>query len=171
MEKQRRYAQKDGKQRGRATFVDGSTVRRLEAQPDLRRRQRIEEEKNTRAERNQRNRRRRNQQRALALNRGYILFLGGAVAIMLGIMAYAINLQADIGIRIKNVAELENQIQELKSDNDTREKKLDSSIDLETIKNTAIQEYGMTYPQKGQIVPYDVKNNDHMNQYEEIPTK
>ena len=43
------------------------------------------------------------------------------------------------------------------------------SVDLDSIRNTAMTEYGMSYAKESQIVYYTVNDDDYMNQYSEIP--
>ena len=90
---------------------------------------------------------------------------------MVGVCGVYLKLQSDITSRMKTVAALENQVTDLKTDNDATLKRINTSIDLETVKNTAINELGMVYPSKEQIVYFQIDTADYMNQYEDIPEK
>ena len=61
------------------------------------------------------------------------------------------------------------QIADLKADNDEAYKRINTSVDLDSIRNTAMTEYGMSYAKESQIVYYTVNDDDYMNQYSEIP--
>ena len=46
---------------------------------------------------------------------------------------------------------------------------LQIEVDLDSIRNTAMTKYGMSYAKESQIVYYTVNDDDYMNQYSEIP--
>lgn len=160
-------------------YIDGNTVRKMEAAPQRRsdqihrelerkqKRDKVREERQKEA----RIAARRNQQRALQMSPGYVVFLAVAMIAMVSVCAVYLKLQSDIANRMKSVASLESQVTTLKTDNDATLKRINTSIDLESIKNTAISELGMVYPSKDQIVYFQVDTTDYMNQYEDIPEK
>lgn len=149
-------------------YVDGNTVRRLEGEPEERRRKQLEKE---RKERQKKNRRvaRRNQEKALRMSMGYVVFCTMAVLISCVVCVTYIQLQSDITSRMKHISTLESQITDLKADNDAAIKRIDLSTDLEDVKYKAIHELGMKYAGPGQIVYYTVEDSDYMNQYSDIP--
>lgn len=153
-------------------FVDGNTVRRMEAAPDYRRqyRERIEREKEEELRRKKRIARR-NQERALRMSRSYVVFLTMAVAVF-GVFAGSyIKVQSDVTARMKNIAALESQIADLKAENDEAFKRISNSVDLGSVRDRAMEELGMTYAKESQIIYYSVGDDDYMNQYGEIPGK
>ena len=105
---------------------------------------------------------RRNQQKALQMSPGYVAFLAAAMAAMVGVCGVYLKLQSDIANRMKTVAALENQVTDLKTDNDATLKRINTSIDLESVKNTAINELGMVYPGREQIVYFQIDTADYM---------
>ena len=60
---------------------------------------------------------------------------------------------------------------DLKAENDEAYKRLSTSVDLESVKKTALEELGMSYVKESQIVYYSVGDDDYMNQYGDIPAK
>ena len=126
--------------------VDGNTVRRMEAMPDYHKERRDRQER----EREEELRKRR---RAAARNQE---------------KAY-IKLQSDVTARMKKIASLESQVTDLKADNDEAYKRINTAVDLDAIKEKAINELGMFYATQDQIVYYSVDKTDYMNQYNEIP--
>ena len=90
-------------------YVDGNTVRRLEGEPEERRRKQLEKE---RKERQKKNRRvaRRNQEKALRMSMGYVSFCTMAVLISCVVCVTYIQLQSDINSRMKHISTLESQI-------------------------------------------------------------
>ena len=152
--------------------VDGNTVRRVEAEPDYRRQQRERQEKEERE--NLRRRRRaaaRNREKELRMSKSYVVFLTMAVTVFGVFCGSYIKLQSDVTARMKAIAKLESQITDLKADNDEAYKRINTTVDLDGIRNTAINELGMFYATEDQIVYYSVDRSDYMNQYTEIPQK
>lgn len=155
-----------GRDMGRSrAYVEGNTVRKLEAAP--KRAPQQQEERQRRVDR----RTRANRQRAMQMSPGYIAFLTLAVFMTVGVCALYIQLQSEVSSRMKNVASLESQILNIRTDNDAALNRIETSVNLEEIKNTAINEMGMVYPGQDQIVYFTVDMNDYMNQYQDIPEK
>lgn len=160
------------KRRKNDYYVDGNTVRRAEAAPDYRQRrqERINEEEEAK-ERRRRRMVRREQERTLRVGRSYLTFLT-MVMIVFGVFAGTyIKIQSDVTSRMDTVSNLESQIADLKAENDEAYKRLSTSVDLESVKKTALEELGMSYVKESQIVYYSVGDDDYMNQYGDIPTK
>ena len=152
--------------------VDGNTVRHMEAQPDYRRQQIERQEKEEREE--QRRRRRaaaRNREKELRMSKSYVVFLTMAVSVFGLFCGMYIKLQSDVTARMKTIAKLESQISDLKADNDEAYKRINTAVDLDSIRDTAINDLGMFYATEDQIIYYSVDKNDYMNQYTEIPEK
>ena len=153
----------------RQAYGEGNTVRKLNAVP-----RRLPEEQERREQEKRRNtdrRTRMNRERALRMNPAYLLFLTLAVVATVGICSMYIKLQADLSSRKSHVASLESQILELRTDNDAALNRIETSVDLTEVKDTAMNSLGMVYPSQDQIVYYEVDNNDYMNQYQDIPEK
>lgn len=160
------------KRRKNDYYVDGNTVRRAEAAPDYRQRrqERINEEEEAK-ERRRRRMVRREQERTLRVGRSYLTFLT-MVMIVFGVFAGTyIKIQSDVTSRMDTVSNLESQIADLKAENDEAYKRLSTSVDLESMKKTALEELGMSYVKESQIVYYSVGDDDYMNQYGDIPAK
>lgn len=151
------------------TYIDGNTVRRLEAAPDYRREQEKRRQKEIR--RHNKHVAHRNQERALRMNMGYVLFLTLAAAVTALVSAVYIQLQSDVAGRMRRISALESQVAELKADNDAALKRISTSVDLDYVKNVAINQLGMVYPKADQIVYYTIEEDDYMNQYSEIPER
>ena len=151
-------------------YVDGNTVRRMEAVPDYRR-ERREREEREREEQLRRSQVRRNQERQLRMSKSYVVFLTMAVTVF-GIFAGTyIKIQSDMTARMNTISSLESQIADLKADNDEAYKRIRMSVDLDSVREKALNELGMSYAKESQIIYYTVENDDFMNQYSEIPQK
>lgn len=160
---------------GRDYYVDGNIVRRMEAAPNYReveriRRERIEREREAELRR-QRRAIRRKQEKALRMSRSYVAFLTMVVVAFGAFAGMYIGIQSDITARMKTISSLESQISDVKADNDEAYKRINTAVDLDAIRNTAINELGMSYAKESQIIYYSVGDDDYMNQYGEIPEK
>ena len=58
-----------------------------------------------------------------------------------------------------------------RADNDAAEKRIETAVDLSTIKDIAMNQLGMSYAGPDQIIHYTVDKEDYMNQFEDIPNK
>lgn len=112
---------------------------------------------------------RRNRQKAQVMNRGYVIFLAAATLVCALFCGTLIYIKSDINENMQKVSALETQVSELKTSNDALEKRLETSFNLDQIKQKASGELGMHYPQADQIVTYSVENSDYMNQYSNVP--
>lgn len=155
----------------RNRYITGSAVRELEPAPVRRERRDPREEEAERKRRARRNAARRNRQRTLYMSKGYVAFLTFCVAIGAFFAVSYVKLQADITHRMKHIASIESQISDLKADNDANYKRIMTSVDLNEIKNTAINELGMAYATEEQVVYYTVESSNFIDQYVDIPVK
>ncbi len=80
------------------------------------------------------------------------------------ILIQYISLQSSVTSAVKEIASLETQLADLKSDNDEKLNEINSNISLDDIKYRAIAELGMTYAQEDQIVTYDGESDDYVRQ-------
>jgi cell division protein FtsL len=142
------------------------TRRNAQAQPNPRTRQEIEEAKRRKRRRNAA---RRNRQRAMEMSRGYVVFLSICVAVTAAMAGMYIHMQSQVTSRMKSVAALQSQVIDLQADNDARYKSLTSSVDLNHVKDVAINELGMQYPKEDQVIYYSIDNSNFMDQYDDIP--
>ena len=150
-------------------YVNGSTVRQMEAQPVRQPRpdrRKIEEKQR---EKRRRSAVKRNRERALHMSKGYVTFLSACVIVVAFAAVSLVQIQSQVTQRMKHIAALESQITDLKADNDARYKEIVTSVDLDYIKDVAINELGMQYATESQIIYYTVENNNFMDQYSDIP--
>lgn len=157
-------------------YIDGNAARELQEQ----RREQVHQQYVQKQEEDRELRRRqrqarvaaqRNKERALQISPGYVLFLTLTMAMMVALFGCYLELQSDLNKRIQNVATLETELLNLRNDNDAQQKKISNSVDLDNIRQKAMNELGMVYPQKEQIEYFQVDNDDYMNQYENIPER
>ena len=150
-------------------YVNGSTVRQMEARPVRQPRpdrRKIEEKQR---EKRRRSAVKRNRERALHMSKGYVTFLSACVIVVAFAAVSLVQIQSQVTQRMKHIAALESQITDLKADNDARYKEIVTSVDLDYIKDVAINELGMTYASEEQIVYFSIENENFMDQYSDIP--
>jgi len=75
-------------------------------------------------------------------------------------------------MELKNsIKTLENQIEELAAQNDSKEYDMNSSVDLNYIVQVATEELGMVRSSAGQIQTYNSQTSEYVQQVSEIPTE
>jgi cell division protein FtsL len=152
-------------------YINGTTVRELEAAPVRRVKEDPREAERRRKERIRKNAARRNRERAMHMNRGYVAFLTLCVMISVFCAFTYVKLQADVTYNMKHIASLKEQVADLKADNDANYKRITTSVDLNQIKEVAMNELGMSYATEEQVVYYTIDNTNFMDQYSDIPEK
>lgn len=148
-------------------YIQGNTVKNAQSAPDIKRRRVHEESRHKKVSADTR----RNRERETSMNLGTVLFLSVAAIIMFAVCVEYLQLKINLTNRVNNIAKLEGELQDISAENDELENKLNTSVDLEHIKQVAMEELGMVYPSKDQIVTYEDSNSDYINQYENIPDK
>lgn len=173
----------------RGMYVEGNTVRRIAEVPDRRRqpgRQQPGRRKQT-----DRNRRsvqaapapaaipkqkrqlseaaQKNRQKATAMNWGFVVFLAVVCTAILFCSVNYLRYKSEITARMRSVANLEEELAQLKEDNDAYYSQVTSNVDLNQIKKTAIGRLGMRYPSDDQTVSYSISGNSYVRQYQDVP--
>lgn len=105
------------------------------------------------------------------MSRSYVAFLTMAVLVFASFAGMYIHIQSDVTARMKTISGLESQIADLKADNDEAYKRINTAVDLDSIREVAMTQLGMSYAKESQIVYYSVGDDDYMNQYSEIPSE
>ena len=77
--------------------------------------------------------------------------------------------QASITTRINHIEDLELKLENLKSENDALQTRIDTYVDLDHVYKVATEELGMVYANKDQILLYDKTESEYVRQYEDIP--
>ena len=108
-------------------------------------------------------------ERTLSMNLRYVLFLTVAAVAVVTICVYFLKLQATSTQLQKKTVSLQTTLKDLKIENDIVYNEIISGIDLEYVREKAMEELGMSYPAQSQITYYDAASSDYVKQYEEIP--
>lgn len=146
----------------RRDYVDGTAVRKLRVEEMPARERQGAQEQAPRVHRGRR-------EKVKHLSVGYTLFLVAASALTLWVCAGYLQIQADNTARMKNIAALEAQLSEMKTENDDEYNRVTTSVDLEEVRDIAINELGMVYANADQVVLYDSEGSDYVKQYAQIP--
>ena len=151
-------------------YINGNAVREIgQPQPQRRPQKTRRELEEARRRKNRRNAARRNRERAMVMNRAYVAFLTLCV-IASAVAAFSlIRIRANVTQQMKEVAALESRLEDTRADNDAKYKQITTSVDLNHIRDVAINQLGMKYASSDQIVYYTVDNSNYMDQYNDIP--
>lgn len=148
----------------RETYVYGNTVRKAEPGKENTRPQRPTAQRQaiSRAVR-------RNQEKALHMDLPYVVSLTCAAACALYICVSYLHVQSSITGRIHNIEQLEQKLEQLKSENDALQTRINTDIDLDHVYKVATEELGMVYANRKQVILYDKTESEYVRQYEDIP--
>ena len=146
------------------TYVYGNTVRAAEPKREAARPQRPSERHRT-AERTVR----RNQEKALQMDLPYVVLLTLAALCALYICVGYLHVQSSITGRIHNIEGMEQELEQLKSENDALQTRINTDIDLDYVYKVATEELGMVYANRNQVILYDKTESEYVRQYEDIP--
>lgn len=111
----------------------------------------------------------RNQEKALRMDLPYVVVLTLASVCALCICVSYLKVQSSIASRIDHIEALEQDLERLKSENDTLQTKINTDTDLERIFQIATEELGMVYANRDQVILYDKTESEYVRQYEDIP--
>ena len=173
----------------RGMYVEGNTVRRIAEVPDRRRQpgrqqpgRRKQTDRNLRSvqaapapaaipkqKRQLSEAAQKNRQKATAMNWGFVVFLAVVCTAILFCSVNYLRYKSEITARMRSVANLEEELAQLKEDNDAYYSQVTSNVDLNQIKKTAIGRLGMRYPSDDQTVSYSTSGNSYVRQYQDVP--
>ena len=161
--------QNNSKKKKIYVYSDGNTLRYAEAEalPKKKEQKVVQPEKPNKKKVSEQTRR--NREKAQHMGRGMALFLTTAVCATLFVSFRYLNLMSDMKSNQGEITELQNQLDELKTENSVTYSRLNSSIDLEDIYKRATQELGMVYAVDGQIVTYTAPASEYVEQYANVP--
>ncbi len=112
--------------------------------------------------------RRREIRRNNRVNLVYTTVLAACATAVFAVCYQYLNLQADIKANSATVVELQNQLDSLKAENNSHEAEINAGIDYNAIYDTAVNELGMVYPNRSQVINYDSKESEYVKQYKDI---
>ncbi len=138
-------------------------------QEEERERQEMERERQRRARQQRVDRQiARNRRRALYMSPGYVMFLGLAAAVALLVCVNYVNLQSQITNSARNITAMQEELSDLREENNTRYNAVTGSVNMAEVQERA-DELGMVYASEDQIIEYVSPTSDYVRQYEDIP--
>lgn len=144
-------------------YVDGTAVRKLQTVPaeTTERRQTPSTSLSTK----------KNRERALQMNLGYVLFLTAAAVATVFMCVTFLQLQAQ-GTRLQEqVTVLEARLDAAILENDSDYNRIMTDVDMNHVKDVAMNELGMIYAKKSQIVTYEANDGDYVRKYSDVPAE
>lgn len=111
----------------------------------------------------------RNRKKALRVSKRYVVFLSMAALLALVVCVNYIQLQSRLTSRSKNISALQEELSDLKEENNTKYNSVMDSVNLEEVRKKAQKDLGMVYASPDQVVEYESPSSDYVKQYEEIP--
>lgn len=114
-------------------------------------------------------RRQREAEKVSYINVLYMVFLAAAACLVLISCIHYLQLQEQTTSKVKHIAQLEMQLEDMKKENDDNYTRIQTSVDLDYIKDVAINELGMVYAKADQVILYDGGTRDYVRQSGEIP--
>ena len=115
-----------------------------------------------------------NRHRAQRISPAYATFLIVAAVCAVFICVMYLRLQADVLNRADQITALQQELTDLKESNNTAHQEAEDSVNLETVREKAMNEMGMVYESQGNVVEYKVihyqsPTSDYVKQYDNIP--
>lgn len=142
-----------------ATYVSGNVVRK----------EAVVAPKQVQQQKEVSQRVRTNRSKAMHMNRGYVTFLAVAAMVTLFACVQYLQLQSDITSRSKHITSLQQELSAAKEANTTKYNVIMNTMNLEEIRDIAMNEFGMVYANEDQIVKYQSPTGKTVTQYATIP--
>ncbi len=133
-------------------YIDGNTVRKIQPVETSREEPRIHR-----------------QPKIQYVNIIYTIFLVAAAGMLFWSCVTYLQLQAETTSHVKNIASLEMQLETLRKENSDHYTRIMTAVDLDYIKDVAINELGMVYAKSDQVIMYDGGTRDYVRQSGKIP--
>ena len=112
---------------------------------------------------------RKNRRQAMHVSKAYVVFMTAAAVLMLVVCVNYVQLRSEITSRSKNISAMQTELAQMREENNTKYNVIMDSVNLDEIRTKAMNELGMVYANKDQIVEYDNPAGDYVKQYENIP--
>ncbi len=156
----------------RTSYVDGNTVRKLNAVPERREhtstpipgRQPLPERRQV-PERQER----RAPRMVSGINMASMLVLTIAIIATLYFCVEFLMLQYDVTAMEKEIVSMEHNLTTMKNENDAAYEQINSAYDLDYVYQVAVGELGMVYPNKNTVITYQSNDEGYVRQYRDIP--
>lgn len=112
---------------------------------------------------------RRNRERSRSMSFGYVAAMAVVVGITLGICLNYLSVQNSVNSRLRHIAQLEDEYDDLLKENEALELSINAYEDYAYIYDVATKELGMRPATSDQIIPFDLEESEYVKQNEGIP--
>ena len=100
---------------------------------------------------------------------GYVAAMAVVVGITLGICLNYLSVQNSVNSRLRHIAQLEDEYDDLLKENEALELSINAYEDYAYIYDVATKELGMRPATSDQIIPFDLEESEYVKQNEGIP--
>ena len=111
----------------------------------------------------------RNRNRARNINPAYAVFIVVDAFCPVFLCFLHQKLQRDFANRSENITTLQEQLADLTEANNTAYNAAADSVNLEDVRNKAMNEMGMVYESQGTVIEYESPASGYVKQYDSIP--
>lgn len=112
---------------------------------------------------------RQNRRQAMGISKAYVVFLAVAAVLALVVCVNYVQLRSELISHSKNITALQEELASLNEENTTKYNVIMDSVNLEEVREKAMNELGMVYATESQVIEYDNPTGDYIKQYEQIP--
>lgn len=142
-------------------YYYGNTVPQPDYEPQPRHKDAPAKKTRTRGRRHRRN--------ARFMNRAYVVAMTLAVVVALFVCVNYVRLQKSISLYSAEIAAMQLELADLREANNTKYNTLVDSVNVDEIREKAVNELGMVYASTEQVIFYEEPTTDYVTQYEDIP--
>lgn len=144
-------------------YIYGNTVRKAQTAGDPRRdlldQAREQEKKDRSRVRAQENR----------MGFFYVLFLTAAAVMLMFVCYQFMKIQSDMNKNVAEISSLKVDLENMRAENDFNLNRINESVDLEDIRDQAINRLGMKEATTSQVITYAYDDSDYVRQYAQVP--
>lgn len=99
----------------------------------------------------------------------YVMFLTLAAVVLVCICYQFLKMQTAMNKNVSEISSLQVQLEDMKAENDFHMTRIRESVDLNAIRQTAMDKLGMREADDSQIVKYTYDDSDYVRQYKDVP--
>jgi hypothetical protein len=105
----------------------------------------------------------------MSISPAYALFLAVAAVCAVFVCVVYLSMQSGVVSRSESVTALQEELADLTEANTARYNAAANSVNIETVRDRAMNEMGMVYAAQGTVIEYDQPAGDYVKQYSSIP--
>ncbi len=110
-----------------------------------------------------------NRERSSLVGNRFVVFLGAVSVVCVAFCVFSLRLKWTNTALQKQETALVSELSSLKLENDVAYNRIISNVNLEEIKEKALEEFGMVYASADQIITYEAPTEDYVKQYSAVP--